>query len=188
MRSLWLPLVFTGFAFAQTPSASLTLTGPVVAPNGSSVSLTVSLVNGNGPAGLQWDMSGLPSGAQVSSSVTGKTTNCTVTRCLLSGANTTAIPDGPIATIKYTEPAATVTAAVLATLGATPAGAGEAVTAPMSITIPVQSNCDLNGDGKVDATDIGISIQQALASTTATPTILDVVRVIIAANGGACLR
>lgn len=193
MRSLWLPLVLTGFAIAQTPGASLTLTGPAVAPAGSAVTLTVSLVSGSGPAGLQWDQTGIPTGATITSPVAGKTANCTaaLNRCILTGANATAIPDGPIATIKYTQPAASVTVGIPATstLGATPAGAAEAVTAPaLALTVPVQSNCDINGDGKTDATDVGLILQQALTSTTGTPNVLDVIRVIIAANGGVCLR
>lgn len=169
--------------------ANLTLTGPVVAPSGSSVVLTVTLASGGGPAGLQWDMTGLPAGASVTSSITGKTANCTATRCVLIGLDTTAIPDGTVATIKYSQPPATVTANLLSTLGATPAGGPLTVTPPITaLSIPVQSNCDVNGDGKVDATDEGLILQQALAATTGTPSVLDVIRIIIAANGGACLR
>src|SRR5437660_12821471 len=101
-------LLSLAFAFAlsaqTTPPASLMLSGPATAITGASITLTLTLVNGNGPAGVQWDMTGLPAGAVVTSSVPGKTTNCNVTRCLLIGINTAAIPDGAIATIKYTAP------------------------------------------------------------------------------------
>lgn len=185
-----LVLLLATAAIAQTPlTGTLTLSGPAVAENGAAVTLTVTLSNGGGPAGLQWDMSGLPAGAAVASSVAGKTATCNATRCLLVGTNATAIPDGPIATIKYTQSTAAVTANLAATLGATPAGAAATVTPPaMALTIGVQSNCDVNADGKVDATDVGIVLQSALAATTGTPTVLDVLREIIAANGGACLR
>jgi|SRR5579871_4237768 len=168
-------------AFAQSLSLSAS---PGLAPAGQVVTLTISLVSGGGPAGVQWDMAGVPAGAAVASLVTGKTATCNAapTRCLLSGLNATAIPDGPIATIKYTQPATPPTEALTATLGATPAGAAETVSAG------VASNCDINGDGKIDATDIGLEVQAALAATTGTPTILDVIRVFLAANGGACLR
>lgn len=177
---------------AQTPiTAGLALSGPAVSVPGSTVTLTVGLTNGGGPAGLQWDMTGLPAGALIATPLTGKglTCNVTSTRCILEGTNAAPIPDGPIATITYTAGTAPVTATLAAVLGATPAGAAAAaITAPAPVTIAPQSKCDINGDGKVDATDIGLEVQAALASTTGSPTILDVVRVIIAANGGACLR
>ena len=191
MNRLLACVMCAAVAVAQTPSASLSISGPPVAPSGAAVILTVTLNSGGGPAGIQWDMSGIPSGATVTSAVAGKTANCTaaLTRCILSGTNATAIPDGAVATIKFTQPASTVGAGLVNTLGASPAGASVAIAAPLSpLTIGVQSNCDLNADGKVDATDEGLMLQQALAATTGTPTVLDVIRVIIAANGGACLR
>lgn len=197
MRLLISLLMLAGFAVGQTPLSSLTLTGPAVAPAGASVTVTIGLLNGTGPAALQWDMSGLPTGATITSTVTGKTATCNATRCVLvattpvSASGAAAIPDGPIATITYTQPATAAPQALTATLGATPAGAALAVTAPASLTIPVQSRCDLNGDGKTDATDIGIALQDALAGAAIAgviPTVVDIVRVIIAANGGTCLR
>jgi hypothetical protein len=196
MKLFWLPLVLAGFALSQTPAA-LSFSGPTVAKPATTVTITLTLTGGNGPAGVQWDMAGLPAGAVVATSVTGKTANCTATRCLVvasvpvTAANgVTPIPDGAIATITYPQPAtvAALTVPAASTLGATPAGAAEVITAPAGITVPIQSNCDINGDGLVNATDIGLILQQALAATTGTPTVLDVLRVIIAANGGACLR
>ena len=189
MRNVLLLLSLAAIAAAQ----SLTITGPAVANTGAAVTLTVSLVSGGGPGGVQWDMTGLPAGATVTSSVTGKVANCTATRCILAGTgstpNATAIPDGALATIQYTQPAAAVSVQLASTLGATPAGASAAIAAPAgAVTVGVQSHCDVNGDGQVNGTDIGLTLQQALASTTGSPTILDVIREIIAANGGACLR
>lgn len=180
-------LLWGAFAAAQ----NLSVSGPAVAPSGAGVTLTVSLAAGGGPAGVQWDMTGIPSGATVASSVSGKTANCTtsINRCIISGTNATAIPDGPIATIKYTQPASAVNLGVTNPFGASPAGAPVTITVPTNpLSVGVQSNCDINGDGKVDSTDEGLILQSALASTTGTPTVLDVIRVVIAANGGACLR
>jgi len=183
---------------AQVPTtATLTVTGPAVAKATTSVTLTVTLTGGGGPAGIQWDMTGLPVGASIATAVVGKMATCTTTRCLVTAATpvtaadaVTPIPDGPVATIAYMQPAAPAPLTVLATMAATPAGAAEALAAPpAAINVPLQSNCDVNGDGRVDSTDIGLILQQALAAGAAgTPTVLDVIRVIIAANGGACLR
>lgn len=192
MRKLLL-IGFVAALAAAAQSSALSLTGPAVAPSGGAVTVTVSLVSGGGPAGVQWDLSGLPAGATVMSSVAGKVANCSTTRCILAGTgstpNSTAIPDGAIATIQYTQPAAAVSVSLANSLGATPAGAAATIAPPAAaVTIGVQSHCDVNGDGRVDGTDIGLTLQQALASTTGSPTILDVIREIIAANGGACLR
>lgn len=194
MRRLILcALLLPAFALPQT-AASLSIAGPAAVKNGLPVTVTVSLSNGSGPAGLQWDMNGLPTGATVTSLLASKAAACTTppTRCLLvsptTALNVTAIPDGPVATFQYTQGTTPVTAGVVATLGATPAGASLTVTPPTAtLTIPLQSPCDLNADGKVDGTDVGLSIQAALASP-ANGTVLQVIQEIIAANGGACLR
>jgi len=181
MRTLCILLLASAALFAQ---ASLDLSGiPGLAPAGTTVTVTISLTLGGGPAGLQWDMTGLPAGATFASLVTGKTIQCSATRCILSGLNATAIADGPVATIQYAQPATPPSEALTATLAASPAGAAVTTTAG-----GIVSRCDLSGDGKIDATDVGLAVTQALASTTGTPTILDVIRVIIAAFGGACLR
>lgn len=191
-RRLCAFFILPALLFAQ--GAAISISGPAAVKSGSPVTLTVSLSNGGGPAGLQWDMSGLPTGATVTSSITTKAAICTaaVSRCLLvspqAAPNTTAIADGPVATIQYTQGTTAATTGVTATLGASPAGASVTVTPPAaSVTIPLQSNCDLNSDGKVDSADIGLAIQGALA-VPPTGTILQVVQEIIAANGGSCLR
>lgn len=180
-----LPFLLSASLFAQ---GSLTVAGPPRAIIGSSVTLPIGLVNGGTPAGLQWDMSGLPAGATITSSIANKVINCNATRCLLSGMNLAAILDGQVASITYTQPATPVPFAISATLGASTAGTAIAITAPPPITVAVQPNCDVNGDGVVDATDVQLVLQQSLASTTGTPTIVDVIKEIIAAMGGACLR
>jgi hypothetical protein len=193
MKLLIWALLFPAWLAAQ--GAALTISGPTVARNGAAVTLTLALVTGGGPAGLQWDMTGLPTGATVTSSVTTKVATCTAppTRCILIGSsptalNATAIPDGTVATIQYTQTATAATTAIVATLGATPAGAALAVTQPAAaITVPIQSNCDLNADGLVNSVDVGLAIQQALVTPT-TITVVAIIQEIIAANGGACLR
>jgi len=189
MRLSIVPITFllaAAAALAQSPSPSLTVSSvPGLAPAGTMVTVTVSLVSGSGPAAIQWDMTGLPAAATITTPVAGKTASCTATatRCIVSGLNATAIPDGVVASIQYVQPAAPPTVALAATLAATPAGSAETITGE-----PAASHCDINGDGKIDATDISLILTQALSSTTGTPTVLDVVRVIIAAFGGACLR
>lgn len=180
-----LPFLLGASLFAQ---GSLTIAGPPRAQVGSTVTLPVGLVNGGTPAGLQWDMSGLPAGATITSSIANKTMSCSATRCLLWGMNLATIADGQVATITYAQPATPVPFAISATLGASTAGTAIAVTAPAPITVAIQNNCDVNGDGVVNDLDAQIVLQQALASTTGTPSIVDVLKEVIAAMGGACLR
>lgn len=127
---------FSLLLIASTLSAqTLTLTGPAVVLPGSAVTLTVGLVSGGGPAGIQFDMGGLPAGTSVTSIPAAKMASCTPTRCLLTGMNQTAIPDGPIATIKYTQPSTPVKVTLSASAAVTPAGSGVTVMAPATLTI-----------------------------------------------------
>lgn len=172
-------------AFGQ---AEITLSpAPGLAPAGATVVLTVSLVAGGGPSVLQWDMSGVPSGATVASLVAGKQIQCSaaLTRCLMYALNTTAIADGPIATISYTQPATPPTEAL-----ASPVSASPTATAITTTIGPATNRCDVNGDGKIDGADITAMIAQIFAGTVAgaRPNALDIAMIIIAGTGGACLR
>lgn len=174
--------------FGQAASISLS-SSPGLAPSGQAVTLTLTLTGGGGAAALQFDLSGVPIGATITSTVTGKTATCngssTVvpTRCILSGLNLTPIPDGQIATIQYSQPATAPTETVANPVSATPAGS-----AGVTLTGQVSSRCDLNADGKIDATDVGLAITQALPAPVGTTiNFLAIVKVLIAGFGGACL-
>lgn len=197
MRAAILSLIAAA-AFAQ--SYTLTPTSATV-PAGQPVTLTLALVSGGGPAALEFFIDGLPQGGTVTTALTGKAIQCNFVapdyRCLISDASpvtaaeNVGIPDGTIATITYTQPstAASLTIPLASLSAASPAGAPVTLTPPAgAVSVTVQSKCDLNGDGKVDATDIGLSIMSVLAGGSSALTALDVERVIIASFGGACLR
>lgn len=196
MKKILVFLVSLG-AFAQ----SYTLTSPAaVVPAGSLVTLNLSLVSAGGPAGLEFGITGLPASTTVTANIPGKTLQCAFPAgvtpiCLIytspvTAANNVGIPDGLVATISYPQPAAPVTIAIpsMSISSASVAEAAITIAAPAGITVGVQSRCDLNGDGKVDATDIGLAITSALSGTGGVMTIIDVQRIIIAVLGGSCLR
>lgn len=174
--------------FGQAAFISLS-SSPGLAPSGQAVTLTLTLTGGGGPAALQFDLAGVPVGATITSTVTGKTVTCngssTVapTRCILSGLNLTPIPDGQIATIQYSQPATAPTETIGNPLSATPAGS-----AGVTLTGQVSSKCDLNGDGKIDSTDVGFAITQALpAPVNSMINVVELVKILIAGFGGTCL-
>lgn len=188
MRTFGISLLLVVSAICQTATLSLS-SSPGLAPAGQAVTLTVALSGGGGPAALQFDLSGVPVGATITSTATGKTATCngssTVapTRCILSGLNLTPIADGNIATIQYSQPATEPTEAMANPISATPAGS-----AGVTLTAQVSSKCDLNGDGKIDATDVGLAITQALpAPVGSTINVVELVKVLIAGFGGTCL-
>lgn len=175
---------------AQTPTATISLSSsPGLVPAGGMVTLTVALAGGGGPAALQFDLTGVPVGATITSTVTGKTATCngsaTVapTRCIVVGPNLTPIADGTIATVQYAQPSTAPAEALANPLSATPAGSAGA-----ALTAAVSSRCDLNADGKIDANDLAVAITQALpAPTGSSINAVEIVRVLIAAFGGTCL-
>lgn len=196
---------------ALASGQSLTLTsGATVVPAGSPVTLNLNMVTGGGPAALQFGITGLPAGATVAvpAALTTKTVTCnfpanitpicliiapnTVAQPLTQASGLAAIPDGAVAVITYTQPAstpATVAVPSMTVFPASPAGTGYAIAPPAApITVGIQSHCDVNGDGAINSTDVGLVVQAVLAGGTGAPTALDVVREIIAAFGGACLR
>lgn len=188
MRTILLILLTVLAVFAQTATLSLS-SSPGLVASGQSVTLTVSLTGGGGPAALQFDVTGVPIGATVTSTVTGKTATCngsatvTPTRCVLSGLNLTPIADGAIATLQYPQPATAPTETVANPLSATPAGS-----AGIALTGQVSSKCDLNADGKIDAIDVGLAVTQTLAAPVGSSiNAVQIVKVLIAAFGGVCL-
>lgn len=198
MKGIMLAVLAAAAAFGQ--SYTLTPAAQVVAA-GQPVTLTLALVSGGGPAALEFAVQGMPQGGTVTTAVAGKAVQCNFVApnyiCLISAAspvtaaNNGPIADGAVATLTYTQPAtaATLTIPTASLSAASPAGSAVALAAPSApITVAVKSNCDLNGDGKVDATDIGLAVTNVLAGGSGAMTALDVERVIIAALGGACLR
>jgi hypothetical protein len=177
MKLSILILLIAASAFAQA-STTLTLTGPATVRPGSTVQLLLS-ANGatdTGAAGFQWTIN-FPSGYTATATpgaaatAAGKTIlACTADNslCLLLGMNTTAIPGGAIANY-----------AVKVPLSAAPSPApfslsGLIAVNPTGDVIPTAAGTpyapivlmkqDLNGDGKVDSTDLQIMIDQVIAS------------------------
>lgn len=173
---------------AQT--ASLSLSAPQV--SGSTATVNVVWVSGGvNTAGLQWALSGFPSGASIATGAAAsgvmKSVACgpQLAVCLATGLNATAIPDGVVAVVTYTNPATAPTLTISAPLAVAPAGTA------VTVVIPA-GPCDVNRDGKVDISDVAAAV--SLANGTAQGSLdltgdgktdlFDVFRVILAVLGG----
>ena len=163
---------------AQTKT--LTLTGPATAKPGDTVALTLTAAGGTNTnsAGIQWTM-GLPSGGYTATATAGtaataatKTLSCTAdtTFCMLWGMNATIIGNGVVTTYSVKVPAGAVGGGVSfplsGILGATAAGLAQAISAgtPYTLTVQVPIKQDLNGDGKTDAADVQLMVNEVVAA------------------------
>ncbi len=127
-------------------------------------------------AGLQWSLA-LPAGVTVTEipgnadNAASKTLACRTdgTMCIVYGVNQTMIGSGDVAVYTITFPANTPPGNYTFTLagiqGVTLADLPLAVAAGAPLTVTLLSNFDLNSDGKVDALDVGLAVQQALGKT-----------------------
>jgi len=198
-------------AHAQT----ITLTGPQnVKPGQTGVVLSVNLSGSAGAniAALQATLS-IPAGFTITSSSigasgtsAGKTLFCnpTAPTCILAGLNQTVLADGVLFTVT-----GTVAASASGSLGFSlsnqlgASNAAKAVSVPIAtgpaLSLPVISPCDINGDGKVDISDVQAYLNSyILTATPANPivdlngdgiaNIIDVQRIATAGTpGGACV-
>jgi hypothetical protein len=178
-RVLLVLLLGLSISSAQT---TVTLTGPVSARPGAAVtlSLNASGTPDTGAAGFQWTL-GIPAGYSFAASAgpqassVGKTTTCTTdsAECLLvalNPLNATVIPNGVIALYAGKVPATATAGPASFPLSGVVAvsSTGTLVTTTLgtAYSLLVLDRRDLNGDGKVDGTDVGLMIQEVLASRT----------------------
>jgi len=184
--------------FAQTPPApAVSIGGPTgMQKAGSTVSLSVNLT-GTGTSGLQALQFSLPGlswttmtadGAAItgiSKSITCKTVG-TAYNCIVAGVNSNLLADGQLATLQVqipkSAPGGTLSLLPTGTLGArtdaTGGGVGAPVVAGSPFALGTTSACDLDGNGKVDITDLTIGILQVLQPSVCSSADLD--------SSGAC--
>ncbi len=160
----------------KAQSTTFTLTGPATAKPGTPITLTLAAAGttDTGAAAVQWTM-GWPTGytaAVVAGAAdTGKTLSCTApsATCIVWALNTTVIPNGQVAIYTVNVPAnatGTVTFTLSALVSASPLGSGVTSTAGATYTATISPKEDLNGDGKVDLTDVQLEVNQALLAST----------------------
>lgn len=174
MAKLALLFLFSLPAFGQL---SLSLTGPATARQGSPVNLSLSLAGSTStqPAGIQWTL-GLPAGFAITGPITpgssitsaAKTISCTPDNltCLAVGFNTNVISAGQIGTfqlnVPVNSPVGPASFPLSGLLAVNQAGASVALSPGALLTITILSKSDLNGDGKVDLSDVTAMINQSL--------------------------
>lgn len=211
MRVIALALIALGTALCQSP-VSLSVSGPSTgtAP-GKTATVSINLSSTTAPAGTQWTLTYSPTDISSVTWATGaagtaasKTVQCNTTSagahvCLVSGLNVATIGSGAVAvatvTVNPTSKALSTPLSLLATYSADPTGSNLVTSASAPFNFIIQSPCDVNGDGSLTSADTGAAIQQALGLAACGSAdvdgngrcdIVDVIRVLIAANGGAC--
>jgi len=210
LRGFLLFAALVGWFAHDGTGQTLSLTGPATVKPGAAVTLNVNLSGSAGKnlAGLQWTLANpiatpvTPSNGTASTAAN-KTVTCALVgtnhNCLSVGLNITAFADGQVAALQMTVPLAATPGNVTQTLSGLIAAdslANELIpTAGPAITIKILSPCDLNSDGAVDMADLNAAIPQVLGSQACTSadlngdgkcTIGELLRIAIAAGGGAC--
>lgn len=175
-RSIGLFLALTA---AAVYGQQLTLSGPTTAKPGATVNLNlaVSASTGTGAA-FEWQVN-LPAGftataaAGAASTSAAKTLTCTASFafCLLYGQNVSTITDGVVATYAVKIPTTAVGSNLItlsSLLGASAASPATALTVTSGVpySIAVIAKQDLNGDGKIDITDVNLMAAEVLDSQT----------------------
>ena len=201
-----LALMVSALTIAQAvPSLSVVKATGNIAP-GSTFSINVVLSGsaGQNQADVEWDFT-VPNGVTITGAQPGaaataamKTLACNQNRCIVSGINQNALADGVLATFNVTLPTTIAVGPVVTIandanlVSATVAG----VRLPTNVGgIPLAfAPCDLDGSGSVDGADVGLILAQALGQTACSNsltgngcTAVDVRRVEVAAQGGACV-
>lgn len=164
---------------SSLPGQTLTLTGPATARPGTTIPVTLTLAAP--PASLaatQWSV-GLPAGytatavAGAASTAAAKTLYCNSlsTLCLTVGVNTNLYADGVVATYQVTVPTnaspGQVSIPLTGIIGAALNGGSTGLGAGVPFAFAVLAATDLNGDGKTDALDLQLMIQEILVGPIA---------------------
>jgi hypothetical protein len=157
-----------------TPSVGVVLSSATVKPGGT---VTVSVIYTDispsvNVAGLQWTLS-LPSGQMAPPTVgtvataASKTLNCNGFKCLVVGVNANVIGSGTVAQAVITAPTTPgpYIVAAINVVGANLSANAVTLTTLPGATFTVTTPTDVNGDGKVDITDLQLDISQILGLT-----------------------
>ena len=175
-RSILIPFL----ALAASAQTSLTVSGPATARPGTAVNLSLTL-SGNTSVALSWTLKPPTGYTEVGAigaagTAANKTLYCTTdaTLCLLVGAtpaalNNTAIAPGVIATYAVQVPgsaaAGSASFPLSGLMAVDAAGSSVSITSGPGFSLTVLAKSDINGDGKTDAADVQLMIQQTLAGT-----------------------
>lgn len=155
-------------AIAQT----ITATGPATAKPGSQVTISVNIAKLTGVSALQWNLGATPattmagtvgSVANTASKVLASNTNNNIH--VLYGMNATVLPDGEIARYTFTMPAGPISINLANPEASSATGSAVTVNAGAALVINISKNEDINGDGKIDVTDVSLTIDQIQGRT-----------------------
>lgn len=174
-------LLVSLFALPSLAQLTATLSGPVTAKQGSSVTLSLSTSGGTatGPAGVQWTLvppsgftvSAATAGAQATAASKQVVCNAANLLCLAYGINQNVIANGQVASLTVQVPAnATPGSAAFSLAGLVAgdrAGAVIGVTAGTPYTLVVLARADIDGSGSVDASDVSAMAGQITGGTCA---------------------
>jgi len=172
IRILLISIALPALLAAQS---TLTVTGtPIVRP-GQTVTATLGLTSApaNPVSAIMWSI-GVPTGYTAtaaigsSGSAATKTLYCTADKlkCLIAGANQTAIANGPVAVYTIPVPATATAGLVQLPLSGLDAGSGNGVVVPLvsgpAFSFRVAAKQDLDMDGDIDSGDVAAIIDQTL--------------------------
>lgn len=159
-----------------TKAQTLTPAGPASIRAGASAPVRVMYTEAATPlpiAALQWEITA--SAGTLSAPITGpqieaagKKLDCNPPKCVVTGLNFLPIASGEVAsftlTVPAAQPAGPLTISLTSPISASPAAVNVPVAAgpPISIAVVIFDPGDLNTDGKVDAVDLQIAVDQIL--------------------------
>lgn len=190
-------LLLSLLAVACYGQTTLTLAGlPTNVRSGATITGTIS-ATGDGAANqftiqASADVTGITVQAGTAATAAGKSVQCGPFSggqilCLIYGVNQTVIANGQIATFTATvaaKPAANSIPFSLTNLFTSdPTGNTIATTANPLVAVPVLSNCDINGDGLVNQSDLTAEVSAVLAGAG---NVTAVQKVIVAMLTGSC--
>lgn len=160
--------------FVLVAAGCLTLTAqtlslvPPANPAQGTNHLIVRFTSGVAPiAALQWDLTASTTVQTAESLVPGKQAACNMAavRCLLFGVNQDAITTGDVARIPFNIPGPGQFSFRLTNVVASgPSGEAVSIIAGPEVTVTVRDPFDLDGDGSVNGSDLGVVISQILGS------------------------
>lgn len=180
MKKLFLGLFFTAVMFAQSTTLSLTSTQTSLR-SAAAVTSQLTLANNTTVTSFQFtvtdpnDFNGLTvtigaAASAASKQITCNTLTSNTETCIVFGLNNNLIGNGVVATLQtnaVSNPSSTSETVSISNIVASTSTASLAVTnTTSSLTFTMLSNCDLNGDGSVNITDVTTEVNWVLGLAT----------------------